>query len=247
MIYNSDHRSLILKKNKILFQFSFLIGLFYFIFSCKEQNKDLGKVSENETIIDSIKNGVNKFFYSDGILKSEVEYNEGMKSGKESIFYKSGNIKQVQYYFKGVLFGDRYWYNDYKKSIKYKFSNIEGVDVFELDFQDKIHLGKPIYQIFNKDVLTTRENFESLFYLAVPKKWEHKFLFEEIDENGRTWEIGEDELNSFYNKLEYAHVYLIKRNYKETGTYQIKATLLIEDNLSNWTISDSLIMDVIVK
>lgn len=97
-------------------------------FNCKAQSKISYKIFEGDTINildkDSLKQGVWKEFWSNGDLKSEVTYKNGLKTGLEIKWFDVPDcVEQEAYYKDGVLDGPSIYYS--KKCRKDFYENFK--------------------------------------------------------------------------------------------------------------------------
>lgn len=50
-------------------------------------------------------NGVARSYYQNGVVKSNIEYNDGLKDGAARYYYDNGHERRQEFYIKGVLNG----------------------------------------------------------------------------------------------------------------------------------------------
>jgi len=67
-----------------------------------EEDDRSSNSQHNEKFI-SLKNGMETVFYSDGKLKSEINYRDGRKDGIEKLFYSDGKLKSEIEYRNGQI------------------------------------------------------------------------------------------------------------------------------------------------
>lgn len=62
--------------------------------------------------------GIQKEFYANGNLKSEINYYTGVREGEAKFYYENGNLKEERFYFNGKVEGLVRYYNEAGKLIE---------------------------------------------------------------------------------------------------------------------------------
>ena len=111
---------------------TYVCFLFMILASCQNTNLEYFIKKEIKT---DLRNGVlflnNKPFkgillsyHENGIQKSEIRYENGMKNGTEKKWYNNGNIKMDRSYLNGIKTGiHKGWWKNKKLKYRYEFDN----------------------------------------------------------------------------------------------------------------------------
>jgi len=101
---------------KLRFKFALILVLF---FGCKqsEEKKTLVQTSEDGVVVseisylnDTIMHGLAKYYYKNGMLKEEINYDSGLVDGDYIRYYEDGKVKSRVKFKRGLREGVSEWY-----------------------------------------------------------------------------------------------------------------------------------------
>jgi antitoxin component YwqK of YwqJK toxin-antitoxin module len=118
-----------------------------------------GKIkSESNYINDSIRDGLTKLYYEDGVLSDEINFRNGLqdgwwlqysqagvlqskimfvkgiKNGPAYFYYENGNLEHKEYWRYGKIFGGSYWYYRNGHLENYTSFDFEGNKRYKVEF-----------------------------------------------------------------------------------------------------------------